>query len=221
MCLYKLVGKELTSFNANPRTPVSRPFRLAVSIYVTKKTERKLFGTLKLLIWPDVAPKACQILRQYVENSYAMELSLMFDPQLDETLSYDRHVQKDGSVKIALTHPATEAMQDIEKTNAFWSSSNFVCFKFSDSEPSIPELTIMNGHRSALDGKLPESVFEEVTWHGVVIGKVLDGPIDPIRQLTAFDYQTTREFDVANKKRNWEDWLPSSTINFECAVDND
>ena len=118
----------------------------------------------------------------------------MIDPQHNSTHTYARLIRKEGSVKKAIWHSLPpEALQDIETSSALWSTPNFVCLKFSEEAPYIPELTVLNTNLTYLGGKLPESVFEDASQFGVVIGKVLDGPIDRARLLAAFEYRTLED----------------------------
>ena len=211
MCIHKLVGKELTRFNASYRTPVVPSFRLSVSVFVSKEqvghtqsyTSRQLLGVIKLLVWPDVAPKACQILRQYVEKDYKFHLSFMVDPQHNYTRTYRRRVRKGSSATDAIMYPTTEAMRETEKSSALWSSPNFVCLKYSDESPHVLVLTVLNTNLTYLGGKPPESGFGEASEFGVVIGKVLDGPIDEVRRNAAFEYQAC-EAEYANFPTTFE-----------------
>ena len=181
-------------------------------------SNRQLLGTLQLLIWPDVVPKACQVLRHYVEKDYDFEFSLMVNPPTNDTRAYRRHVRRDGALKYAVSHPLPEAMQDIEKTSALWSLPSYVCFKISDEEPHVPELVVLNTNLTYLAGKQPESAFGQVSEFGVVIGKVLLGPIDLVTQVAAFDHKALEEFEVAKEERTWKDGTFSFPASFQCAV---
>ena len=156
-----------------------------------------------------MAPKACQVLRQYIEKNYYFTLWFMIHPQDNYIWGYTREIQKGYSGREVVMQPMTEAMLDIEKTCGLWSLPNFVCFRASSNAPHHPELTILNTSLTYLGGKLPESVFGEMSEFGVVIGKVLDGPIDLIRQLAAFEYKA------------YEDKNLNFPTTFECALVND
>ena len=172
-----------------------------------------------MVIWPDVAPKACQVLRQYVENKYKFQLSFTVDPVDDEaTMTFHRQRRIGTSVEGMVTHPLTEAMQNVETTSDFWASPNFVCFKFSDEEPHMPELIFLSTNLTKLRGELPENVFGQSGWCGMVIGKVLDGPIDQVRKLAAFEDQACIEFGVAKEEQTWEDQFFTFPSYFECSL---
>ena len=179
---------------------------------------RQLLGTIKLLMRPDMAPKACQVLRQYIENNHDISLSFMIHPRQNYNTGYHRVVRNEDSLKRALKHPITEAMRDIEKTNTLWSAPNSVCFRFSGGVPSVPLLTVLNRSLPVLGGQLPESVFGDVSQLGVVVGEVVDGPMDRIREVAAINLRSWFGFGVEKEERLWKDpffVLPSF---FECAL---
>ena len=223
-----MVNKELTSFSALHRTPMVDSFCLSLSLFASKTNStqhQQLLGRIVLSIMPDMAPKACRVLRQYVENRYNFQLSFTVDsPDIrddDSTMMFYRQVRRGTAVEDAVTHPLTDAMKDIEESSGLWSSANSVCFKFSEEEPHMPELTVLNTSLTTLGGKLPESVFGQSSRCGVVIGKVLEGPIDKVRKLAAFEYQTCVEFGVSKKERTWEDKFFVIPSYFRCALWDD
>ena len=69
-------GKEVVTFSPTIRQPLPSSFVLSIEYFVLLGDERptetdwKGLSSVDVLIWADVAPKACQLLRHYVENKY-------------------------------------------------------------------------------------------------------------------------------------------------------
>ena len=218
------MDRQLTSFSANLRTPVTPSFRFSLVIFVSRGISRsRFFGPVEVLIWPDVAPKACQVLRQYVESDYQFQLSVTFALPLNLT---DRQVQEGESVDDAIKHPLTEAMREIEETSALWSSPGSVCFTCTDE---VPRLTVLDRSLTILDGQQPDNVFGEVSGFGVVVGKVVCGPVgkvvcgpvDVLRDLAAFDRQGQGEFGRGRDELSLGDGFFVFPTAFDCALLNE
>ena len=102
MFCYKAAGKELDTFSPTIRQPLPSSFVLSIKYFVllgddeTIDTEWKMLSSVDVLIWADVAPKACQLLRRYVENKYYFTIAHVVGHAADEAvLTLERVKWKD------------------------------------------------------------------------------------------------------------------------------
>ena len=216
MFCYKNAGKELTTFSPRPREPEALSFQLTIRYFVSNHPasvsedgDWRLFGSMDLLIWADVAPKACQLLRRYIDNDYYFAVSRMIGTCRKLTFATIERKQHNASKVAEHVELNDEDFAELEKGTGLWCAPDSVVLTL-DRENGVnePELTI-SSRGKCLSGKQPEKPGDVP---GLVIGKVLHHPSRRVEQLEDFISLAECSFEFANLNTT------TTTIMFECLV---
>ena len=165
----------LSTFSPRIRDPPPSSFQISIKYYGLHDWEK--LGSVEVLIWADVAPKACLILRRYVENKYYFTVKHTAGRSTDAKRGLARCIGRTtidyfGSLS-QLRELSQEEITDVEKQSGLWVVSQSVLLSFSENGP---RLLISNGMEQPLIGQQPDiSLMEGKADQlpGIVVGKVL------------------------------------------------
>ena len=172
---HKTAGMELTTFSLRIRDPPPSSFQMSIKYFGSRY--RDMSGSVVVLIRADVAPKACQILRRYVENDYHFTVDHTVGRSTDAKRGLVRCIRRMigdrcGSLSQVIKLSQEEST-DVEKQSGLWVVSQSVLLSFSENGP---RLLISNGMEQPLIGQQPDiSLMEGKADQlpGIVVGKVL------------------------------------------------
>ena len=181
MFKFKTAGKELTTFSPRTREPAPSSFQLSFNYFVSNKFDRpvdmdwKMLGSVDMLIWADVAPKACEILRRYAENNYSFTVGHMVE---DKNKANSRMVfcssKRTGvsGSQLAEIRRLSVEERKVEKQSGLYYGPDSVLLTLGVSGP---KLTILSKMGQALSGEQPNKPAECTTDElpGIVVGRVL------------------------------------------------
>ena len=193
MFRHKTAGIQLSTFSPQIRQPAPSSFQLSIrgNVYLRSANVIQVFGSVDVLIWADVAPKACQLLRHCIEEVY------------DRTMTVERFYDADhnsaGSLLLdwssnapKLSLPGLPELKKLseenkgEKQSGLWPVDDSVLLSFKDG---LPQLGILTNIRSPLRGRQPDNKERESTANGrsgIVVGKVLSFSPDLLKNVEVF-----------------------------------
>ena len=215
----------MANFSPRTREPVSSSFLLTIKYYVSTKftmsvnMEWRMVGFVDMVIWADVAPKACQLLRRYVENDYHFRVGHTvgdFDDANSGMVFCGRKKRGDGGANSAFK-ALSEGDREVEEQSELWSLPDSVLLAVDDIYPG---LIILNKTGQALTDKQPNNgIISTGTGRvpGVVVGKVLSSPPERLKRLHEFLYAATWKFDPEEDDRGDEVFL-AFPLKFECSI---
>ena len=186
---HKTAGMELTTFSPRTRDPPPSSFQMCIKYFGSHDSRWEMFGSVMVLIWADVAPKACQILRRYVENEYrfTVEYTVGRSTDANQGLTRCTYRTKTGGWGSHLLTQATELSQeeitDVKKQSGLWAVPQSVLVSFDEYGP---HLLILNRMEQPLLGLQPSiRVTEDTTGEqsGIVVGKVLSSSPELLETL--------------------------------------
>ena len=206
------------------RDPAPASFELCIKYFVSNKfdepadMEWKMVGCVNLLIWADVAPKACQLLRRHVENDFnfyvGQTVRRIRDPDSGVSTCFRK---KRGALgpEQAVFRNLSEEERNIEIRNELWPVHDSVLLSVDDSGL---DLIILSATEQPLLGvqpnKPPEEGLVSISYQvpGIVIGKVVGSLPEDLKKLYDFVYATSREFSADGSE---ELRFP---LGFECSI---
>ena len=172
-------GKEVVTFSPTIRQPLPSSFVLSIKYFVsledeeTTETDWKMLSSVDVLIWADVAPKACQLLRRYVENKYCFVVGhVVGRSAADEFFTWNQFKPVSGSTT-SRYKTLTEEEMDVEVESRLLAVPGSVLLSMSKYGP---HLTTMDTVGQPLLGQQPQNKLAEgVTsrWPGIPVGKVI------------------------------------------------
>ena len=128
MFCYKAAGKELISFSPRIRQPLPSSFVLSIKYFVSLEHEGTLaakwkrLASVDVLIWTDVAPKACHLLRHYVKNGYRFKAGHVVGRVTKKNKGFFCESRRKSIWDLAMAEakiPTPEEM-NVEKQNGLW-----------------------------------------------------------------------------------------------------
>ena len=210
----------------DPRTrePAALSYQLTIDFYVSdaKPTKRKrsnvdwqLLGSMDLLIWTNAAPRACQLLREYVEKDYFFAVARMIGsfkkPKSFIAFRKGKNIEtSEISTQVDIDE---EKLDALEKRSKLWTVPDSVSLNLRHDEPW---LVIANSHEPLQGSHLekPPGMRGEGE---IVIGKVLNPPPLQVRQLQDLIYSTRTDFQAVNSTGRGVD-INVTHFMFECSI---
>ena len=157
-----------------------------------------MFGSLEVLIWADVAPKSCQILRRYVEKEHHFRVEHTVGRSTDANggvaRCFGRKKQGSGESVFAV---GCQVVTDVEQESKLWADPQSVLLGFGYYGP---QLLISNRMLQPLLGQQPSIKLTEDTTgerSPFVVGKVIS---------------SSREFQETFHR------ILSAGISFKCSI---
>ena len=186
MFCHKTAGKELTTFSPRIREPAPSSFHLSIKYFVKDSVsvtlqvgEWKLFGSAEVVIWADVAPKACQLLRKFAEKDYPFTTNHSVRGTNRGVVSFLKRIPGStafsgfSSGRVKLLEVLRGEADQVEKQSGLWTVPDSVVLNFDTKRP---HLDIFNQKWQSLKGRLPNNKVTNDTHGerpGMVVGKVL------------------------------------------------
>ena len=189
MFCHKNGKEELTSFSLTVRDLVPSSFQLSIKCFhavpYTRAAEKwKMFGWVNVLIWADVAPEACQMLRHFVDEDYRFGVVHTVGSLTDaDSRDFSCGIRKEvGTPEYTTEAPFSLDKSDFETRSGLWSVADSVLLTFNKS----PKLTILHNKRSPLprrqvSKKLAGSSTSQPSI--LVVGKVLSSSTNHLEEL--------------------------------------
>ena len=204
MFRHKTAGRELRTFSPRARDPSIASFQLSIKYFVSNKFDRpddmgwRLFGAATVVIWADVAPRACQILRQYVENGFFFRVGQTVGRLTDENAGVLAYGRMNHNPR-RLSRAEVEAGKQIDAGNkidagnqsGLWYAPDSVLLTLTILGPRLVICSRMDSMGQTLLGQQPNNTLTKCTASkqpGIVVGKVISSPPKSLRQLQDFTY---------------------------------
>ena len=176
---YEAAGKKLDTFSLRIRQSLPSSYVLSIKYFVmlvpggTTGTDWKMLSSVDVLIWANVAPKACQLLRRYVENKYCFVVGhVVGRSAADEFFTWNQFKPVSGSTT-SRYKTLTEEEMDVEVESRLLAVPGSVLLSMSKYGP---HLTTMDTVGQPLLGQQPQNKLAEgVTsrWPGIPVGKII------------------------------------------------
>ena len=174
---HKTAGMELTNFSPRIRDPTPSSFHLSIKYFGSHNLRGETLGSVEVLIWADVAPKACQILRRYVENNHRFTVEHTVGRSTDANRGLARCTRRTKSDRFVFQSPLIKLSQKeithVEKRSELWEVPHSVLLSFDEY---VPRLLISNRMEQPLLGQQPSMKLMEDTTREqsrILVGKVL------------------------------------------------
>ena len=202
MFRHKTAGIQLSTFSPQIRQPAQSSFQLSNIGLVDLRSADviQVSGSVEVLIWADVAPKACQLLRHCIEKVHRRTITVERFADADHNSAGSLLLDwSSNAPKLSL--PGLPELKKLseenkgEKQSGLWPVDDSVLLSFKDG---LPQLSILTNIRSPLRGQQPDNKERESTANGrsgIVVGKVLSFSPDFLRNLEVFERFKT-ELDI-------------------------
>ena len=159
-------------------------------------------GSVEVLIWADVAPKACQLLRHCIEKVHRRTITVERFADADHNSAGSLLVDwSSNAPKLSL--PGYSELKKLteddkaENESGLWPVDDSVLLSFKND---LPQLRVLTNIRSPLLGQQPDNKERESTANGrsgIVVEKVLSFSPDFLRNLEVFKrFKTELEIDL-------------------------
>ena len=203
MFCYKNGKEELITFSPRVRDPVPSSFQLSIKCfhsvpYAPLSADKwKMFGWVNVLIWADVAPKACEMLRLFVIQGHHFGVVHKVGRLTDaDSRDFSSGVRKEaGKSEYATLASLGGDNSQFEKQSGLWSVADSVLLTIDES----PKLTILHNKRPSWPGRqVSKKVADSSTGQpsGLVVGKVLSSSPNHLEELQDHHFPMAFECSV-------------------------